>query len=182
MINYFLSFWLLVLGIFSVPLKAIAQVTGQVEATAQVIVPIRVTVLRNMSFGSVVIGTGQLTLSPSGKRSATGTIGLSSEVGSAARFEVKGVQGSSFSIATTGSDNALRSMSATGSTDATEIPVQWITEVGMVPTDLSRGLVQIGTLDANGSANIHVGGILTLNALKLADTYMGSIQVTVAYY
>ena len=81
MINYFLSFWLLVLGIFSVPLKAIAQVTGQVEATAQVIVPISVTVLRNMSFGSVVIGTGQLTLSPSGKRSATGTIGLSSEVG-----------------------------------------------------------------------------------------------------
>lgn len=182
MINSFLSFCLLVLGIFSVPLKSIAQVTGQVEATALVIVPISVTVLRNMNFGSVVIGNGQLTLSSSGKRSATGTVGLSSEDGSAAWFEVKGVQGSSFSIDTTGSDNSLRSMSATGSPDATEIPVQWITEVGMVPKDLSRGLVQIGRLDANGSANIHVGGILSLNALKLADTYSGSVQVTVAYH
>ena len=82
----------------------------------------------------------------------------------------------------TGSDTSLRSLSALGSPEATEIPVQWITEVGLVPTDLSRGLAQTGTLDATGSANIHVGGILTLNAMKLADTYAGSIQVTVAYH
>ena len=182
MMNYFLFFWILMLGLFSVPLRAVAKVPGQVEAFALVVAPISITVMRAMNFGGVVIGTGQLTLSPSGKRSTTGTIGLSSEVASAARFEVKGLQGSSFSIAMTGSDTSLRSLSALGSPEATEIPVQWITEVGLVPTDLSRGLAQTGTLDATGSANIHVGGILTLNAMKLADTYAGSIQVTVAYH
>ena len=177
----FVSLGGVVLGVISMPLTAFAQVQGQVEVSAQVVAPISVTVLRSMNFGSVVIGTGQLTLSPSGRRSVTGTVGLSTEAGSAARFEVRGTQGSAFSIAMTGSDTALRSQSTAGSPDATEIPVQWIAEVGAVPTDANRGLAQTGTLDGTGSANIHVGGILTLNAMKLADTYSGSIQVTVAY-
>lgn len=176
---FLLGFW--VFGIFSTPLTAYAQVQAQVEASALVVAPISVTVLRSMNFGSVVIGTGQLTLSPSGRRSATGTVVLSTEAGNAARFLVTGIQGSAFSIAMTGSDTALRSLGTTGTSDATEIPVQWITEVGMVPTDSSRGLAQTGTLDGTGSANIYVGGILTLNEMKLADTYSGSIQVTVAY-
>ena len=149
---FLLGFW--VFGVFSMPLTAFAQVQGQMEVSARVVAPISVTVLRSMNFGSVVIGTGQLTLSPSGRRSVTGTVGLSSEVGSAARFEVRGTQGSAFSIAMTGSDTALRSLSTTGSPDTTEIPVQWITEVGLVPTDANRGLAQTGTLDGTGSANI----------------------------
>ena len=179
--NRLFHWGVVVLGVISMPLTAFAQVQGQVEVSAQVVAPISVTVLRSMNFGSVVIGTGQLTLSPSGRRSVTGTVGLSTEAGSAARFEVRGTQGSAFSIAMTGSDTALRSQSTAGSPDATEIPVQWIAEVGSVPTDANRGLAQTGTLDGTGSANIHVGGILTLNAMKLADTYSGSIQVTVAY-
>lgn len=176
---FLLGFW--VLGVFSMPLIASAQVQGQVEVSARVVSPITVTVLSSMNFGSVVIGTGQLTLSPSGRRSVTGTVGLSSEMGTAARFEVRGTQGSAFSIAMTGSDSALRSLSTTGSADATEIPVQWITEVGFLPTDSGRGQALTGTLDGTGLASIHVGGILTLNAMKLADTYSGLIQVTVAY-
>lgn len=179
--NRFFQLWVWVSWVFSMPFVASAQVQGQIDVSARVVAPISVTVVRSMNFGSVVIGTGQLTLSPSGRRSVTGTVGLSTEAGSAARFEVRGTQGSAFSIAMTGSDTALRSLSTTGSADATEIPVQWITEVGLVPTDANRGLAQTGTLDGTGSANIHVGGILTLNAMKLADTYSGSIQVTVAY-
>lgn len=179
--NCLFQIGVLVFGLVSTPLSASAQVQGQVEVSARVIAPISVTVLRSMNFGSVVIGTGLLTLSPSGRRSVTGTVGLSSEGGSAARFEVRGTQGSAFSINLTGSDTALRSLSTTGSGNTTEIPVQWITEVGLVPTDASRGLAQTGTLDGTGLASIHVGGILTLNALKLADTYSGLIQLTVAY-
>ena len=179
--KYLFQLGLWVFGVFAIPMFAFAQVQWQVEVSAQVVAPISVTVLRSMNFGSVVIGTGQLTLSPSGRRSVTGTVGLSSEMGSAARFDVRGTQGSAFSIAMTGSDTALRSLNTTGSAEATEIPVQWITEVGLVPTDSNRGLAQTGILDGTGSASIHVGGILTLNELKLADTYSGSIQVTVAY-
>lgn len=179
--NRLIQLCFLVLGVVSMPLMAFAQVQAQIEVSARVVSPISVTVMRSMNFGSVVIGTGQLTLSPSGMRSVTGTVSLSSEVGSAARFEVRGTQGSAFSIAMTGSDTSLKSLSTTGSADATEIPVQWITEVGLVPTDTNRGQAQTGTLDGTGSASIHVGGILTLNALKLADTYSGLIQVTVAY-
>jgi len=72
--NLLFQWGVVVLGVISMPLTAFAQVQGQVEVSAQVVAPISVTVLRSMNFGSVVIGTGQLTRSPSGRRRVTVTL------------------------------------------------------------------------------------------------------------
>ncbi|HEY8876427.1 MAG TPA: DUF4402 domain-containing protein [Roseateles sp.] len=152
--------------------------TDSATATAIVLTPIAIAKNADLSFGNVVAGNGDVTLTTSGNRSASGGTGLSSGGSpAAAHFTVTGTGSNTFSIDYTGSSSVLTSGSDTMS-------VLWISEVAATATPTNYGTTganpTTGTL-ASGTAHIYVGGKLTVGSPQPAGTYTGTVQLTVAY-
>ena len=134
------------------------------NATITVAVPISISAVGNLDFGTMVTtGTaGTVTVTPAGARSSV-NVDLLGGVPSAASFDVTGGGGANYSI-------TLPS-SATLSSGGNTMAVDTFTHDAGVPPNLSAG----------GSDTFNVGATLNVGATQAAGTYSGTFDVTVSY-
>ena len=147
-----------------------AQATATASGT--VVAPIAIVAATNLAFGTFAPGAGgNVTVSTSGVRSSTGPVLLGAGASSAARFNITGQAGLTYSITHAGStqlSNGSSFMTLTKFSDLTGV-------------NGSSGNVSSGMLDGAGTQSLFVGGTLAVGANQLAGLYSGSIVATVEY-
>lgn len=148
-----------------------AQATA--TSTSTVITPIAITAPANLSFGSFAASgaSGTVTVTPAGVRSVSGGVTAAGGTVSAARFDVTGSGGMTYSIAFSGATTLSDGTNTMAFTRISDLSASAATS----------GDVSSGTLSAGGTQSIFVGGDLAVNASQPAGTYTGSIIATVEY-
>ena len=146
--------------------------TASADSTSTVVAPIKITKGADLSFGTFAGGStqGTVTVSPNGARVADGGAVLMGGTVTAARFDVEGAAGATYSITLGGSTQL------TSGTD---------TMAFTTVSDLAGGAITSGNVDSGaltaGTQSIYVGGVLTVGAEQAAGTYTGSVEATVEY-
>lgn len=144
---------------------------AQATASGTVVAPIAITVATNLAFGSFAPGAGgSVTVSTSGVRAATGAV-LMGSAGSAARFNITGEPGTTYSITHSGSTeltNGANSMTLTKFSD-------------LSGANATSGTATAGTLDGAGAQSLYVGGTLQVSATQATGVYTGTVIATVEY-
>ncbi len=159
---------------------AVAATTGSAVAadttantSATVIVPIAISKVTDLSFGSFGRGTGgTVTLATNGTRTLGGVVAGGSDAATVAEFDVTGDEGKNFTVSVTVTTPLTRS----GGTETMSFtPISTLT-----PTNETSATASGGTLGATG-AKIYVGGVLTVGATQVGGVYSGQITATVDY-
>lgn len=147
---------------------------AQASATASgtVVAPIAITAMKNLTFGSFAAGAGgTVTVDTGGARSAVGAILLTSAPITAARFNITGQAGLTYSIAHSGSTELING-------GATMTLTKFSDLLGLNGTS---GNVSSGTLDGAGTQSLFVGGTLAVAANQVPGLYTGTVIATVEY-
>jgi len=142
-------------------------------SSSTVVAPITITKSADLAFGKFAAGTataGTVTVSTSGARTVDGGVVAMSSTTSAARFDVGGEAGATYSITLSGPTEL-----SSGSDTMAFSPVSDLTGANTI-----SGTVTSGTLTA-GTQSIYVGGVLTVSANQAAGTYSGSVTASVDY-
>jgi hypothetical protein len=136
-------------------------------ATGTVIAPIQVTKTADLVFGSFAAGAagGTVTISTGGARGKTGDVVLSGTAGAAAKFDVTGEGGMTYSITL-----APTPLTRSGGTETMAFTAE---------SDITSGA--LAGVGAAGAQSFFVGGVLTVGAGQVPGTYTGSVKATVAY-
>lgn len=148
-------------------------VTGTATTTGVVVTPIAIAKATDLSFGNIAAGAavGTVTLSPNGARTFAGGAVAAGGTSTAARFNVTGQGTATYSITLGGStqlsDGATHTMAFTTISDFTA-------------SAITTGNVTTGALTA-GAQSIYVGGVLSVGANQVANTYTGTVTATVDY-
>lgn len=141
-------------------------------ATGTVVSPIAITVATNLAFGSFAPGAGgTVTVDTGGARAAAGPILMGAGASSAAKFDITGQAGLTYSIAHSGStslSNGTDTMTLTKFSD-------------LAGVNGNSGNVTAGTLNGLGAQSLYVGGTLTVAANQAAGVYTGNVIATVEY-
>jgi hypothetical protein len=137
------------------------------QATGTVISPIAITKTADLVFGSFAPGAtgGTVTISTAGTRGKSGDVFLAGTAAGAAKFDVTGEGGLTYSI-----DLTTTPLTRDGGTETMNFTVS---------SDITSGTLA-GT-GASGAQSFFVGGVLTVGAGQLPGTYAGSVKATVAY-
>ena len=136
-------------------------------ATGTVIAPIQITKTADLVFGSFAAGAGggTVTISTGGARGKSGDVVLAGTAGAAAKFDVSGEGGMTYSIALTPA-----ALTRSGGTETMAFTAE---------SDITSGTLS-GTGGA-GAQSFFVGGVLTVAAGQVPGNYVGSVKATVAY-
>lgn len=137
------------------------------QATGTVISPIAITKSADLVFGSFASGAtgGTVTVSTLGVRAKSGDVALFGSAGAAAKFDVTGEGGLTYSIVLTPT-----ALTRSGGTETMSFTPQ---------SDSSTGT--LAGSGASGAESFFVGGVLTVAAAQAPGTYAGSVTATVAY-
>lgn len=140
-------------------------------ASAQVLAPIEVTRLESLKFGTIVAvnSPGEITVSPSGRRSISGDVAVSENTPfHSASFLVKGMPNVSYTI------NLPDSVVANGPSPLEVRDLKSYSEnLGSVGTT--------GKLSASGSDKVSVGGKMIVAENTVPGEYSALFDITVAY-
>ena len=159
----------LAIVVLGINVLSFGQSTANANISATVIQPLTITKNIDMDFGNLAAGiaNGTVVLTPSGSRSSTGGVILTSITGmpSAAQFDLTGAAGYTFSIVLPTTANVKFGNNTMTVTNFTSTPT---------PT---------GTLGVNGKQTLLVGATLNVNANQAAGVYHQDTQfaVTVNY-
>lgn len=157
--------------------------TDTAPITAEVIAPIAINKVTDLSFGNLAAGNGVVTVATNSTRGATGgTIGLvmTGSTPTAAKFNVTGQGDQTFSIVTEASSIKLTS-TAEGSTPMVfALITESIAGADANATNKTTGTSDTGTMLA-GAATIYAGGALTVAADQTPGSYTGTVSVAVEY-
>lgn len=162
-----------IVGILASGASQAAQASG--NSTGTVIVPIAITSTADLSFGNFAAGTGAgtITVSTSGARTVAGVVTIGTG-GTAARFDITGSAGATYSI-THGGTAVLTNTGGAGET-------MTLTKFSdLTGADATSGNVATGTLSGLGTQSLFVGGTLDVGANQVAGTYTGTVIATVEY-
>lgn len=147
-----------------------AQATATASGT--VIAPITINAAANLVFGSFAAGAGgTVTVSTSGARTTGGPVLMGAVTPSAARFDIGGEAGATYSITHSGTavlTNGAATMALAKFSDLTG-------------ANATAGNPATGTLDGAGTQSLYVGGALTVAAGQLPGVYTGTVIATVEY-
>ncbi len=148
---------------------AFAQATANASASADVVTPITIAKVADISFGNVAVKSdagGTVVMDTEGVTTKTGDVTLPATAGTvtAASFTVEGEAGYTYAI--------TLPVSAT-ITDA-------ISSTTMELSDFQSSPSGTGTLTA-GTETLKVGATLTVGAGQTSGAYTGSFDVTVNY-
>ena len=149
------------------PSALAADATANTSAT--IMQPITITKVEDLAFGKFGVGAGgSVTISTSGVRSSTGVVEMASTT-TAAKFDVAGEAGATYSIALapTTLTSGANSMTFTTISDLTG-------------ANATSGNAATGTL-TGGAQSVYVGGVLTVGAAQEAGLYSGTLVATVQY-
>ena len=151
-----------------------AQATATASGT--VVAPIAIAVATNLAFGSFARGTaGNVTVSTSGVRTSTGPVLLGASTTSAARFNITGQAGATYSIVHSGT-TVLTNTTGMGAETMTLTKFSDLTGANG-----TSGTAASGTLDALGAQSLYVGGTLAVAATQSVGLYTGTVIATVEY-
>jgi Domain of unknown function (DUF4402) len=155
----------------AVPAVSLAA-SATASSSSTVVVPITITKSADLEFGKFAAGTGgTVTVSTSGARTVSGAVvAMSGTAPSAAKFDVSGETGATYSISLSGP-----TVLTSGSDTMAFTPVSDLTGANAV-----SGTVTSGSL-SSGSQSIHVGGVLTVGSSQAPGTYTGSVIASVDY-
>ena len=146
--------------------------TVNAASTSTIVAPINITKAVDLAFGSFAASAsaGTVTLTPGGGRTVDGGVTeIASSTATAAKFDVTGQAGFTYSISITGTPltSGANSMAFT--------PV----------SDLTGGTATSGNVTAGvltgGAQSIFVGGVLNVGASQAAGDYTGSVTALVNY-
>jgi spore coat protein U-like protein len=141
-------------------------------ASGTVVSPIAIAVATNLAFGSFAPGAGgTVTVDTGGTRAASGPILMGAGASSAARFNITGQAGLTYSIVHSGTtvlSNGANTMALTKFSD-------------LAGVNGTSGTATTGTLDGAGAQSLFVGGTLTVAANQVAGVYTGTVIATVEY-
>jgi hypothetical protein len=141
------------------------------SSSSTVVTPITITKSADLAFGKFAAGTGgTVTVSTSGARSVTGAVTGMSSTTTAAKFDVAGETGATYSITLSGT-TVLTSGSDTMAFAAIS---------DLTGANSTSGTVPSGTLTA-GTQSIYVGGTLTVGSAQAPGTYTGTVIASVDY-
>lgn len=149
-----------------------AAAVATATSTSTVVSPITITKNADLAFGAFAssASTGTVTVSPNGSRAVSGGVTAMGGTPTAARFDVVGQTGTTYSIVlggstqlTSGSDN---------------MPFATISDLSA--SAATSGNVTSGSL-TSGTQSIYVGGILTVGVNQPSGTYTGTVTATVEY-
>lgn len=151
-----------------------AEATGNANGT--VVQPIAITSAADLSFGSFAAGTGagSITISTSGERTSSGVVVIGSSSGAAARFDITGAPGATYSI-THGGTAVLTN---TGGASETMALTKFSDLTG---GNATSGEASTGVLDSGGTQSLYVGGTLSVAANQAVGVYAGTVIATVEY-
>ena len=163
-----------VAGVGVVNVSQAAQATAQ--ATGTVVAPIAIAVATNLAFGSFAPGAGgSVTVSTSGVRTASGPVLLTATPSSAARFNITGQAGATYSIVHTGTVVLTNTTGAGGETMA-------LTKFSdLTGANATSGTATSGSLSGLGTQSLFVGGTLAVGPTQVAGLYTGTVVATVEY-
>jgi spore coat protein U-like protein len=142
-------------------------------STSVVVTPIAVTKTADLSFGDIASSgaIGTVTVSPNGTRAVSGGAIAAGGTSTAARFDVTGQAGLTYSISMAGTSTNLTK-------GADTIPFTAISDV--TASAITTGIATSGTL-TGGAQSIFVGGKLDVAINQPAGSYTGTVAVTVDY-
>ncbi|UOD28634.1 DUF4402 domain-containing protein [Massilia violaceinigra] len=150
-----------------------AQATATAGGT--VVTPIAITPTIQLAFGKFAAAVGgTITVSTSGARTVSGVVGMSGPATSAARFDITGEPGSTYTITHSGSTV----LTNTGGAGETMALAKFSDLTG---ADGTSGEATSGTLSAGGTQSLYVGGTLTVAANQVPGVYAGNVIATVEY-
>jgi len=137
------------------------------QATGTVISPITITKIADLVFGSFAAGatSGTVIVPPVGVRTNSGGVTLIGTTAAAAKFDVAGEGGLTYSI-----NLEPTALTRSGGTETMNFTAQ---------SDITSGTLA-GT-GSSGAQSFFVGGVLTVGAGQAPGTYAGSVKATVAY-
>jgi hypothetical protein len=137
------------------------------QASGTVVAPIQIKKSADLVFGSFAPGAtgGTVTISVAGARDKSGDVTLMGTAGAAAKFDVTGESGLTYSIAVVPAP-----LTRSGGTE---------TLAFTAASDITSGTLA-GTGGA-GAQSFFVGGVLTVAAGQAPGNYVGSVKATVAY-
>lgn len=164
--------WLLVAGLASGPAVAQSSASDTAAASATILTPISIAKKVDMNFGNVVAGStaGTILLTTAGQRSvvAGGATFMSTQAGTvtAAEFTVSGASAATYTV--TLPDSAI--LNRTVPSAAT-----------MTVNAFTSEPATTGTLTADGTQALFVGGTLIVGQTQGAGSYTGNFPVSVAY-
>ena len=146
------------------------------NASATVVAPIAVAAVVDLVFGSFAPGAGgSVTVSTSGVRTASGPVLLTATPSSAARFNITGQAGATYSIVHTGTVVLTNTIGAGGETMA-------LTKFSdLTGANATSGTATSGTLSGLGAQSLFVGGTLAVGPTQVAGLYTGTVVATVEY-
>ncbi|NHZ87552.1 DUF4402 domain-containing protein [Massilia sp. CCM 8733] len=150
-----------------------AQATAVAGGT--VVTPIAIAPAAPLAFGNFAAAVGgTITVSTSGVRSVSGVVGMNGAATTAARFDITGEPGSTYTITHSGSA-VLTNTGGAGETMA-------LTKFSdLTAADATSGEATAGTLSAGGTQSLYVGGTLTVAANQVPGIYAGNVVATVEY-
>ena len=150
---------------------------AQASATASgtVVVPMAIAAAANLGFGSFAAGAGgTVTVSTSGMRTVSGPVLVGGATGAAARFNITGAPGTTYSISHSGT-TVLTNSAGAGET-------MLLSKCSdLTSANTTSGEVTSGTLSGAGVQSLYVGGTLTVASGQVPGLYTGTVVATVEY-
>ena len=147
-------------------------------ASSHVIDVITITAPTALDFGKFIAGAaaGTVTIKNDGSRLVTGVTAVNAgSFHSAAKFSVSGGANATYTISHEGVAVLTPIGAATGS------PTMALTKTSSFTADQTATTVNTGTLGADGTQDIFVGGILAVAAAQPSGVYQGEVGITVEY-
>lgn len=140
-------------------------------STGTVVTPIAITKAADLAFGSFAAVTGgSVTVSTSGVRTVGGAVLGLSGTPAAAKFDVTGEAGATYSISVVADPTLISGADSMAFAVATDL----------TGANTTTGTVTSGAL-TGGAQSIFVGGTLTVASAQASGTYTGNIVATVEY-
>lgn len=148
--------------------------TSSTSATATIVAPVSLGLVRDLDFGTIIPGAIQGTVSvnpATGVRTPAGGVTLVNSIYGAALFNITGTRDRAYTIKFPNKSITIKNASNKTMT------------VNLFTSDLpgSGNGIYNGTYDASGKALFHVGGTLTVAANQAPGAYTGTFNVEVNY-